>query len=117
VRRLAIAAAVLAFLGLSLVLGRYLTFEGRERDALIEALREQPRAQGDEVEVLRVDSDTAYALGPARGTSRVAWRLKALDQTFVQCADVERTGNVLSARRIILHRLSEPIGLEASCPD
>lgn len=114
-RRLAvIAVAVLAFLAVSGLLARHLSFEGREREALLGALRAQPLS-GGEVEILRIDSDTAYSLGPARGPSRVAWRRPSTDRTYVQCADVERTGTVVSARRIILHGLGRPIGLESSC--
>ena len=114
-RRAVLAVLVLAFLAVSTLLARHLSFEGGEREAILEAVRTQPLAGGDRVELLRLDSDTAYSLGPARGTTRVAWRLARSDRTFVQCADVERTGSVLSARRIIVHRLAEPIGLEASC--
>lgn len=114
-RRVPVIVVVLVFLVASLLLARFLSFEGAERRAIIERLAQQPRAGGGEVEVLRVDSDTAYTLGPSRGPTRVAWRLAASDETFVQCLDVQRTGSVLSARRIIVHGVSEPIGLESSC--
>jgi hypothetical protein len=140
-----IALGILLFLAISLLLARYLTTENRERDAVYALLRDQARgdaaamigrldgcaadpgcrarvqrdARGlrrpGAVKILAYDSSTAYALGHARGLTRVAWTVVDRGLPVVQCVDVERTGNVLAGRGISLRRLSLPIDRTGTC--
>jgi hypothetical protein len=75
----------------------------------------QRLARPGDAKVLRIDSDTAYALGSARGISRVVWTVLDSDVTIVQCFDVRRKGNAFAGHSITLRSVSAPIGLEASC--
>jgi hypothetical protein len=142
---LAIAAGVL-FVAFSVVLGRWLTTESRERNAIHDLLVDQARGdapgmlghldgcadtpacaavqrrnaarlrRGGELKIVRLDSDTAYALGGAEGPTRVVWTvLPGSGSTIVQCVDVKRTGTVLAGHTVTLRRLSAPIGRESSC--
>jgi hypothetical protein len=65
--------------------------------------------------ILRLDSKTAYALGSATGTTRVAWTVINRRLPVVQCVVVERAGSALAGRRLVLRSISAPIGGEASC--
>jgi hypothetical protein len=139
------ALGVLAFLAISLALARWLTTENEERDAVYALLQAQARGDAGamlarlggcdrdercaaaaeanarrlrrpgQVKILAYDSDTAYALGTARGRTRVAWTVVDRGLPVVQCVDVERRGSVLTGRAITLHRLSPPIDRQASC--
>jgi hypothetical protein len=141
--KLLIAVGVVLFLGVSFVLARYLSTENRERDAVYALLRDQ--ARGDvrgmlrrldgcdarcraaaeanarrlkrpgSVKILAYDSSTAYALGAARGPTRVAWTIVNRQLPVVQCVEVQRTGTVLTGRAINLRRLSVPIDSTGSC--
>jgi hypothetical protein len=141
--KLLIAVGVVLFLGVSFVLARYLSTENRERDAVYALLRDQ--ARGDvrgmlrrldgcdarcraaaeanarrlkrpgSVKILAYDSSTAYALGAARGPTRVAWTIVSRQLPVVQCVEVQRTGTVLTGRAINLRRLSVPIDSTGSC--
>jgi hypothetical protein len=140
-----IALAVLLFLALSFELARWLTTENRERDAVYGLLVAQARgdergvlarlegcarlpacratATSDarrlrrpgRVKILAYDSKTAYALGAARGLTRVAWTVIGHGLPVVQCVAVHRGGTALAGRSITLTALSAPIGNEASC--
>jgi hypothetical protein len=139
------AIGVLVFLAVSLGLARWLTTENTERDAVFGLLRAQARGdardmlgrlsgcdrdprcattvrrnasrlrRGGEVKILAYDSTTSYAIGGARGPTRVAWTVLERGLPVVQCVDVERRGTVLTGRAITLHALSPPIDREASC--
>ena len=142
---LAIAAGVL-FLAFSVVLGRWLTTESRERSKIHDLLVDQARGDAaamldrldgcadtpacaatqrrnatrlrrtGEVKIVRLDSDTAYALGGAEGPTRVVWTvLPGSGSTVVQCVDVERSGTMLAGHTVTLRRLSAPIGRQSSC--
>jgi hypothetical protein len=141
--KLLIAVGVVLFLGISLLLARYLSTENRERDAVYALLRDQ--ARGDvrgmlrrldgcdarcradveanarrlkrpgSVKILAYDSSTAYALGAASGRTRVAWTIVNRQLPVVQCVEVQRTGTVLTGRAINLRRLSVPIDSTGSC--
>jgi hypothetical protein len=141
--KLLIALGVVLFLGVSLVLARYLSTENRERDAVYALLRDQ--ARGDvrgmlsrldgcdvrcraaaeanarrlkrpgTVKILAYNSSTAYALGAASGPTRVAWTIVNRQLPVVQCVDVQRTGTLLTGRGISLRRLSVPINSTGSC--
>lgn len=112
-RRVAIAAAVVLFLAVSLVVARWLQADADERAKVERLLREQVRGRG-KLEIVRYDSSTARSLGPARGPTRVVWRVPSGLPT-VQCVDVRRTGNALTGPRVTLLGLSEPIEREAGC--
>ena len=143
-RRLAVVLALGVFLVVSGLLARVLSVEGQERDAILDVLRAQ--ASGDAAAVLalltdcdpacertvragtrrvagpgepklvRVDSDTSYALGGAQGTSRVVWVRGERGTPIVQCAVVRREGSVLTDRSTSLLRLSAPLrDNEAPC--
>jgi hypothetical protein len=144
-RSLALALAAAAFLVVSLLLARWLTTEGRERSEVIALLRAQARGDAGamlarldhcasdagcaalqrrnaerlrrpgRLEVLAYDSGTSYALGAARGLTRVAWQVPGRGLPIVQCVEVDRGGSVVAGRSITLRRLSAPIGRESAC--
>jgi hypothetical protein len=137
--------AVGAFVAVSVVLARWLGTENRERDAILDLVRAEARGDADavaaqlegcgedpscrarvartvarvrrpgEVKILRLDSGTAYALGSATGTTRVAWGVVDRGLPVVQCVVVRRSGSLLAGHSITLRRLSRPIGRESSC--
>jgi hypothetical protein len=136
---------VAAFLAISFELARYLNTESQERGAVFALLQAQARGDADgmlarldgcredprcrataqanalrlrrrgDVKILAYQSDTSYALGSARGPTRVAWTVIDRGLPVVQCVDVERSGTVLAGRAITLHRLSPPIDREGTC--
>jgi hypothetical protein len=93
-----------------LLLARWLSAEGRERALVLDRVEALERT---DVEVLRVDSATAYSLGEARGPTRIAYRVRGA--TRVRCVEVRRRGGPLSGRQVSISGVSGPIGLEASC--
>jgi hypothetical protein len=139
------AAGVLLFLVISFGLARWLTTENQERGEVFALLQAQARGDargmlgrlsgcaGDPrcaaivtrnatrlrrpgaVKILSYDSATSYALGAARGPTRVAWTVLDRGLPVVQCVDVERRGTVLAGRAISLHRLSPPMDRQAPC--
>jgi hypothetical protein len=139
------AAGVLVFLGISLLLARYLNTESQERGAVFALLQAQARGdaagmlerldgcardprctqttrdnaqrlkRAGEVKILAYDSKTAYALGSASGPTRVAWTVIDRGLPVVQCVAVDRTGTVLTGRAIRLRRLSPPIDRQGTC--
>jgi hypothetical protein len=140
-----VAAGVLVFAAVSFLLARYLNSEGQERGAVFALLQAQARGDAramieridgcapdprctatarsnaqrlkrpGEVKILAYDSKTAYALGSARGLTRVAWTVIDRGLPVVQCVDVERAGTVLAGRAIRLRRLSPPIDRQGTC--
>jgi hypothetical protein len=140
-----IALAVVAFLAISFELARYLNTETQERNAVYVLLKDQARGdaramisrlyrcdadptctatatrnaarlrRAGKVKILAYDSKTSYALGTARGPTRVAWTVIDNGLPVVQCVDVERTGTVLAGRAIRLRRLSPPIDRQGTC--
>ena len=140
-----IAVLLVAFLGVSVLVARYLTTENRERDLVYELLRAQARGDAagmlarldgcariaachaeaeanarrlrrpGDVKILAYDSSTSYALGGASGLTRVAWTVVNRGLPVVQCVEVRRKGNAIAGRTITLTRLSAPIGNESSC--
>ena len=141
-RRVAIAAAVVAFLAVSAVVARWLQADNAERAKVERLLQAQGRGDAaamareiddcgracrtgverlatrlsrpGELEIVRYDSQTAHALGSAAGATRVVWQLPGTLPT-VQCVEVRRTGNALTGPGVTLRSLSAPIGREASC--
>jgi hypothetical protein len=135
--RVGIAAAVVAFLAVSVLVARWLQADSTERGKVVRLLEAQ--ARGDvrgmvlevdrcspdcrvlarrlrrpgQVEIVRYDSDTARSLGAARGWTRVVWRTPE-SLTVVQCVRVQRSGSPAD-RRVTLLRLSGPIQRTGSC--
>jgi len=147
VRRLVvIAAGALVFIGVSLIVARYLTTESRERNAVKRVLDAQARGdatamlaamadscradarcrttvQADarrlrregEPKIIAYTSKTAYALGAATGTTRVAWTVVGKGLPVVQCVVVHRGGSAVTSRTVTLLAISAPIGNESTC--
>jgi hypothetical protein len=144
-RRLALVLAAAAFLVVSFFLARWLTTESRERAAVTALLRAQARGdvgamlarldgcatdrrcaalqarnarrlrRPGRLEILAYHSSTAYALGAARGLTRVAWHVRGRGLPVVQCVEVQRGGSLLSRRSVTLRWLTAPIGRQAGC--
>jgi hypothetical protein len=142
-RSLLIAVAVLAFLGVSLLVARWLNNDTIERAHVEQLLRAQSR--GDAAAMLRVldcpdaacealvranarrlrgrgdlkialyQSQTAHAVTSRTKPTRVVW-FTPPRLTTVQCVLVRREGNVFAGTTVSLLRLSAPIGRESSCP-
>ena len=143
-RPLIIVVAVVAFLGVSFVIARWLNNDTVERAKVTELLEAQIR--GDPGEMLRrledcddpscvalvrrnaqrlraegelkialYQSQTAHALGSRTRFTRVVW-FTAERLTTVQCVLVRRKGNVFAGTTVSLLRVTAPIGREASCP-
>jgi hypothetical protein len=139
-----IVLGVVVFLTISVGLGRFLTTENAERDAVLGLLGAQ--ARGDEsavvsrlsgcraapsclaavhanvtrlrragdVKILSLSSNTAYALASETGRTRVAWEV-AGRLPVVQCVLVRRHGNAVSGLSISLLALSPPIPNTGDC--
>lgn len=140
-----VALGVVVFLAVSFELARFLNTETQERNAVFVLLKDQARGdaaamigrlygcdtnpackataarnaarlrRAGKVKILAYDSKTAYALGAARGPTRVAWTVIDNGLPVVQCVDVQRTGTVLAGRAIRLRRLSPPINRQGTC--
>ena len=140
-----LALGLIAFLGCSFLLARWLTTESRERNAVHALLEDQARGDANamlerlegcasdaacattvrrnarrlrrpgEVKILAYESGTSYALGTASGVTRVAWTVIDRGLPVVQCVDVHRGGTVLAGRVVTLRALSPPIGRQSSC--
>lgn len=82
--------------------------------AVVERNADRLRRDGTP-KILSLKSDTAYALGEATGTTRVAWAVIDEGLPVVQCVEVHRGGSAISARSVTLLAISAPIGNEASC--
>jgi len=144
-RLLLFALGALAFVAISLALGRVLSANGAERDAILALLRAQARddaaamvAQVDgcarhpscvarartnamrlhasgTVELVRLDASTSFSLGGTDGVARVVWNT-ATHETVVQCVAVHRGGDVIGGLSVELRALSGPIGHQSDCP-
>ena len=141
-RRIAIAAVVVAFLGVSAVVARWLSADGNERARVERLLEAQSRGDGPAmareieacdaacrakldglarrlrgtgvVEIVRYDSHTSHALSGKTAPTRVVWQRKG-ELTTVQCVEVRREGSVLTGPTVTLLGLSAPIGREDGC--
>lgn len=145
-RRVLIATGIVVFVGVSFVIARYLTSEGRERSAVVDLITAQARGDAGamlddldpacradqrcrstvernasrlrregEPKIISLKSETAYALGEATGTTRVAWTVIDGGLPVVQCVEVRRAGSAVAGRSVTLLAISAPIGNEASC--
>jgi hypothetical protein len=139
-----IVVGVLLFLAISGALARFLSAENVERDdestLLAAQARGEPQAmlgeltgcresascvatvranasrlrRAGEPKILSLKSSTAYSLGGATGTTRLAWAVIG-HAPVVQCVVVRRTGNALTGIHIHLLSLSAPIANSGDC--
>ena len=135
---------MVVFLAISVLLARWLSTEGVERDKVHTLLQAQARGdaaamlrqlhdcadpacralvernartlqrRGD-VKIVSFESGTAYALGAATGKTRVAWTSLQQGLVEVQCVTVRRSGSALAGRSVTLLRISAPIDRQGSC--
>jgi hypothetical protein len=142
--RVLIAVGVVAFLGISALLARFLSVENVERDDLLALVQAQARGDATAmlerlygcaqrprcaaivradavnlrrpgaVKILSVKSRTAYSLTGASGVTRLAWTVIGR-LPVVQCVQVSRTGNVLSGIHVKLLAIGPQIPGEADC--
>ena len=145
-RRLLLVLGVLVFLGLSVLVARWINNDGVERAQVEQLLRAQLRGDApamlrrlegcaepacvaavrDNARRLRRDADlkialyqsgTAHALRSRTKFTRVVWFPEGREaETTVQCVLVRREGSVLTGMTVSLLRVTAPIGRESSCP-
>jgi hypothetical protein len=145
-RLLLLASVFVMFLLISALLGRVLSANGGERDAVVKLLNAQARGEPSAVRsqisgcaagspcatklgavvarvrrpgrvlVLSYEAASGFSLGGTSGIARVAWRTDTQIKPVVQCVSVRRTGNPISGLGIELTAISAPIGNETSCP-
>ncbi|MGH2840258.1 MAG: hypothetical protein ACRDKY_05465 [Solirubrobacteraceae bacterium] len=141
-KRALIAVAILVFLGVSLLVARWLNTDTVERGAVVELLRAQARGDAagmlehldcrddscraqahenarrlrspGELKVVLYQSGTAHALRSRTKPTRVVW-ITPGRLTTVQCVLVRRRGNAIAGTSVTLLRVSAPIGRESSC--
>lgn len=87
--------------------------DARCRSTVIAGARRLDR--GGDPKILNLESQTAYALGAATGTTRVAWTVVGRGLPVVQCVRVRRGGSALAGRTVTLQSIGAPIGNESSC--
>jgi hypothetical protein len=137
--------AVVAFLAISAGVARELGASSAERNAAVEAIRDQ--AHGDApaligrvdgcarragcaarmralaaqlrtpgtVRIARYDGLGGLSLGGRRGVARVVWKAGTRLPT-VQCVRLRRAGSVVRGYRVHVLDLSPPIPRQSSCP-
>ena len=140
-----VTLAVVAFGGVSVLVGRLLGASTTARDDVIELIKLQAhgdaagvarridgcRADPDcterisaqvarlrtagRVRIVRVDDVANLSLGSHTDTARVVWKAGARLPT-VQCVRVRRAGNPVAGYDVDVLSLSAPIGRETSCP-
>ena len=144
VKRLLLVAGVVAFLGVCVLVARWLNADGVERAAVTELLRDQARGDagamlarlegcGDprcvavvranarrlrgrgELKIALYQSGTARALSSQTDFTRVVWFLPGR-LTTVQCVLVRREGSLFAGMTVSLLRVTAPIGRQSSCP-
>lgn len=144
-RKPLVVIAVLAFVAVSVVLGRWLSAEGAERGAVDDLLAAQARGDAPAMlalldrcagraacratvaraarglrtrgrpEVVAYESSTSHALGPETGPTRIVWRADGRLPT-VQCVTVTRKRTFITGPVVTLTGLSLPIRRTGSCP-
>jgi hypothetical protein len=144
-RILLLVLGLLAFLAVSLGLGRVLSANGAERDAILALVAAQARGDAatmiaridgcasrpacvataranaarlrapGRVELVRLDPSTSGSLGGTSGVARVVWKTPS-QTTVVQCVGVHRGGDVVGGLSVELRALSRPIGHQSACP-
>jgi hypothetical protein len=143
-RPLLITVAVIALLGISFLVARWLNNDTVERAKVTELLEAQVRGDasamlrrlegcGDpacvavvrhnaerlrakgELKIALYQSQTAHALSSRTRFTRVVWFTPGR-LTTVQCVLVRRRGTVFAGATVSLLRVTAPIGRESSCP-
>lgn len=144
-RLLLLALGLVVFVAISLGLGRVLTANGAERDAILALVQAQVRGDAPamvaridgcakapacvarartlaaglrapgQVELVRLDASTSFSLGGTSGVARVVWKTPSRP-TIVQCVAVHRGGDPVHGLSVELRALSRPIGHQSSCP-
>ena len=139
-----LAAAVAAFVVLSLVIARVLTIGNAERDAVYRLVRAE--ASGDQAaalsrvhgcagdpacvqrvrrtiarvqhpgtaKLLRFDGPGGIALAGRSGPARVAWKVGTA-LPVVQCVRLRTSGNPLGGYTVHITRVDEPTALDEPC--
>jgi hypothetical protein len=137
--------AVVAFLAVSAGVARQLGASSAERNAAVEAVKDQARGDAPAlagridgcarrpgcvarvralvaslrtpgaVRIVRYDGLGGLSLGGRSGVARVVWKAGRRLPT-VQCVRLRRAGNVVKGYRVHVLDLSPEIGREASCP-
>jgi len=143
VKRVLIGVGILAFLIVSVLVGRWLNSDSVERGQVVDLLRAQARGDAramlklvrcpdeacrrqmrdnarklrarGELKIVLYQSGTAHALASRTRPTRVVW-ITPGRLTTVQCVLVRRDGNAIAGASVSLLRLSAPIGRETSCP-
>jgi hypothetical protein len=142
---LAVAAATVLFLAISILLARAFGAEGAERSAIVSLV--QAEARGDassatslivacsqrpacrqrlaqdvaalrhsgSVSILQLQPSTSFSLASSTGTARVAWSVGG-SLPIVQCVRVQHTGNVISGLHVKLLALTPRLPSNATCP-
>jgi hypothetical protein len=140
-----IAAAVVAFVLVSVVLGRVIGAGNSERNAVIDVVKAQSHgdARGaigqidgcrsrpvcvarvesnvkhlfsrDRVRVLRIDGTTQFPVGAGGGVARIVWRA-GNRLPIVQCVRLRRGGDPFSGFDVRVLALGAPIGRGSVCP-
>ncbi|HEU4657460.1 MAG TPA: hypothetical protein VFR97_08045 [Capillimicrobium sp.] len=140
-----IAVAVVAFVGIAVVLARWLSAEGAERGLVTDLLRAQARGDADAMlavlddgcrerpaceATVRADAAALRSEGEIEIVaydSSTSYALGAAEGptrvvwrapgrlTTVQCVEVERGGNALTGPSVQLLSIGRPIGRTAAC--
>lgn len=143
-RPLLIAVALVAFLGVSFLIARWLNTDNVERGAVTRLLVDQARGDASamlrrlegcddpacvalvranaerlrddgELKIALYQSKTARTFASKTAFARVVWFTQGR-LTTVQCVLVRRKGNVFAGSTVSLLRVTAPIGRESSCP-
>lgn len=142
-KRVLIAAGLLVFLAISLLVARWLNTDAVERGRVVELLRAQARGDAagmleqircpdaacvrqvrenarrlrspGELKVVLYQSGTQRVVSSRTKPARVVW-ITPGRLTTVQCVLVRRNGNAFAGSSVTLLRVSAPIGRESSCP-
>lgn len=141
-KRALIGLGIVAFLGISALVARWLNADSVERGAVVALLRAQARGDADamlerldcrdeacrstarenarrlrasgELKVVHYQSGTAHALRSRTKPTRVVW-ITPGRLTTVQCVLVRRKGDAIAGTSVSLLRISAPIGRQSSC--
>ena len=143
-RSLLIAVALVAFLGTSFLIARWLNTDNVERGAVTRLLVDQARGDASamlrrlegcddracvalvranaqrlrddgELKIALYQSKTARTFASKTAFARVVWFTQGR-LTTVQCVLVRREGNLFAGTAVSLLRVTAPIGRESSCP-
>lgn len=142
-RPVLIAIGVIALLGISFLVARWLNNDTIERGKVTKLLEAQIRGDANamlrhlegcdaacaavvrrnaqrlraegELKIALYQSQTAHALSSRTRFTRVVWFTRGR-LTTVQCVLVRREGNVFAGTTVSLLRITAPIGRESSCP-